>query len=85
MISKQQQIEWDNRAYEDYLERVGVEKGREEGRKEGREEGREENGIATAKKMLQKGFDVKIISECVNLSEDKILELKASMENNDKH
>ena len=69
MISKQQQIEWDNRAYDDYLERVGAEKER----------------IALVQKMLQKGFDVKIISECVDLSEDKILELKASLENNDKH
>ena len=77
MISKQQQIEWDNRAYDDYLERVGVEKGLKKGR--------EENGIATAKKMLQDGFDIKVISHYVDLPEDKILELKASMENNDKH
>ena len=85
MIDRRQQIEWDNRAYEDYLERVGVEKGLQKGIQKGREEGHEEGLleglIATAKKMLQDGFDIKIISKYVDLSEDKILELKDSMEN----
>ena len=73
MIDRREQIEWDNRAYDDYLERVGVEKGREEER------------IAIVQKMLQDGVDIKFISKYFALSEDKILELKASLENIDKH
>ena len=69
MIDRREQIEWDRRAYEDYLMRMGAEKER----------------IAIVQKMLQDGVDIKFISKYLALSEDKILELKASLENNDKH
>ena len=67
MIDRKAQIEWDNRAYDDYLE------------KKGREEGRLEELISIVGNMLSKGLDIKIFSECVNLPEDKVIEIKTSM------
>ena len=103
MISKQQQIEWDNRAYEDYLKRTaterglkkglqqglqqgleqglqqGLQQGLEQGLQQGLEKGRLEKLISIVGNMLAKGMDIKIIAECVNLPEDKDIEIKTSM------
>ena len=80
MIDRKAQIEWDNRAYDDYLERTGREKGLQEGLEKGLEQGRLEELISIVGNMLAKGMDIKIIAECVNLPEDKIIEIKTSME-----
>ena len=80
MIDRRAQIEWDNRAYDDYLERTGREKGLQEGLEKGLEQGRLEELISIVSNMLAKGMDIKIIAECVNLPEDKIIEIKTSME-----
>ena len=61
----------------------GKAEGRAEGRKEGRKEGREE-GLAAgrkegleiaAKKMLQSGIDINVISSCTGLKESAIRSL----------
>lgn len=53
----------------------GLENAREEGLAEGREEGIEQKTQETVLNMKAKGFDIKIIAECLNISEDKVKEL----------
>ena len=43
-----------------------------EGREEGKKEGIYEKAIETAKNMLNKGLDIKLVSECTGLSIEKI-------------
>ena len=64
--------EWDIENAKELAVREGREEGREEGRQEGREEGLAEGTSKVAKAMLEKGIDIKIISECTGLSEEDI-------------
>lgn len=75
--------EWDIQNAKDLAVREGRAEGRAEGRKEGRKEGREE-GLAAgrkegleiaAKKMLQSGIDINVISSCTGLKESAIRSL----------
>ena len=52
----------------------------DEFRELGHEEGVREKAIETAKKMLQEGLDVSIISRCTDLSIDKVENLKKEIE-----
>ena len=56
-------------------EKIGIEKGKIEGEKIGIEKGKIESKYETVKKMKQKGFDVKLISEITGLSENEIEKL----------
>ena len=47
--------------------KIGEEKGKEEGIKIGEEKGKEQKAIETAKKMLEKGFDLETIVEITGL------------------
>ena len=49
-----------------------LEMGREEGKKEGRQEGERQKEIEIAKKLKEKGIDLKIIKETTNLTEEEI-------------
>ena len=49
-----------------------LEKGKIEGKQEGRLEGRLEGKLQTAKKMLNKGFAIKDIIECTELTNEQI-------------
>ena len=57
----------------------GLKEGREEGHKEGKEEGRKEGAkqksFDIAKRMLEKGIDIEIISELTGLTEKEISKL----------
>ena len=50
----------------------GMEEGLREGLREGREEGIYEKAIETAKNMLNKGLNIKLVSECTGLSIEKL-------------
>ena len=54
--------------------------GHEEGLKEGLQKGSLEKAIETAKKMLQEGIDISIISRCTDLSIEKVEKLKKGVE-----
>ena len=54
--------------------------GHEEGLKEGLQKGSLEKAIETAKKMLQEGLDISIISRCTDLSIEKVEKLKKGVE-----
>ena len=87
MIDRRQQIEWDNRAYDDYLIRTGreeglqqgLEQGLQEGLVQGLEQGRLEELTAIIGNMISDGLDIKTISKYVNLPEDKVIEIKTTM------
>ena len=53
----------------------GLKQGREQGREEGREQGREENTIQIVLAMLEKGIDVRTISEITKLPVEAIEKL----------
>ena len=53
----------------------GHKEGKEEGRKEGREEGAKQKSFDIAKRMLEKGIDIEIISELTGLTEKEISKL----------
>ena len=53
--------------------------GLREGEERGRTEGKLEGLIATALNMLKNGFDIKTITKCVDLPEEKIQEIKDSL------
>ena len=53
----------------------GHKEGKEEGIKEGREEGAKQNSCDIAKRMLEKGIDIEIISELTGLTEKEISKL----------
>jgi conserved hypothetical protein (putative transposase or invertase) len=72
MLSREEKNEADYYAVLSTVERLGEERGREEGREEGLEQG----VIATAKKMLIKGFSITDISEITGLSQEEIKRLK---------
>ncbi len=48
----------------------------DQGKLEGNREGNRERQIATAHKMLSKGFEIALIAEITGLSEAEILKLK---------
>ena len=50
----------------------GTEQGMKEGMKAGKEKGAFEKAIETAKNMLNKGLDIKLVSECTGLSIEKL-------------
>ena len=52
----------------------------DEFRELGHEEGIREKAIETAKKMLQKGYNITDISECTDLSIEKVEKLKKEVE-----
>ncbi|KEF35940.1 conserved hypothetical protein, putative transposase or invertase [Schinkia azotoformans MEV2011] len=56
--------------------RIGKEEGRKEGRNEGIKEGMLKGKREIALKMLEDGYDVSIISEITELSEQEILQLR---------
>ncbi len=60
----------------------GIEKGMEQGRAEGREKGREEGFLRSrmdiAKKMLDKGYDYDVISECTGMDVTELKKLANS-------
>ncbi len=53
----------------------GLKKGRKEGREEGRAEGRAEGRMDVAKAMLQRGMDIRTITELSGLTEQEIKSL----------
>ena len=53
----------------------GLKEGKEEGIKEGREEGAKQKSFDIAKRMLEKGIDIEIISELTGLTEKEISKL----------
>ena len=59
----------------EYARESGREEGREEGRQEGRAEGAKQKSFDIAKRMLEKGIDIKTISELTCLTEKEISEL----------
>ena len=52
-----------------------IEYARETGREEGREEGAKQKSFDIAKRMLEKGIDIEIISELTGLTEKEISKL----------
>ncbi|HEL1662068.1 TPA: hypothetical protein TXN53_001648 [Streptococcus suis] len=68
-------------AMEDGFEE-GLEKGREEGLERGREEGREEVQITSARNFLLSGVDIDIISNSLNLSLERVLQLQSELNAN---
>ena len=82
-LNKQERMAYDEnlRKYRDtiavmegqYLE--GMEKGEEKGRAEGRAEGREEEKLENARKMKNKGFDIRDIVEITGLTIEEIEKL----------
>ena len=56
--------------------REGREEGRREGRREGRQEGRQEGielGILlSAKKLLEKGMDIDVVSEMLEINREEL-------------
>ena len=73
------QIEYARETGREEGHKVGKEEGREEGHKEGKEEGRKEGAkqksFDIAKRMLEKGIDIEIISELTGLTEKEISKL----------
>lgn len=53
----------------------GKEEGKREGKREGKEEGRRENKLEVAKNLLNRGMDIRVISEIVGISEEEIRDL----------
>ena len=53
----------------------GLEKGKIEGLAEGLEKGAHEKAIETAKNMLSKGLDIKLVSQCTGLTIEEVKEL----------
>ena len=62
-------------AYEDRLEK-GLEKGLEQGREEGKEEGRTLQLKSTIETMLEAGLNDEQIAKLLNLSIERLQELK---------
>jgi len=56
--------------------REAIKQGRQEGTQEGREEGRQEGKLEVTKKLLNKGMDIKTISEITGMSEEEIKNLR---------
>ena len=54
----------------------GLKEGLEKGMQQGLEKGSLEKSIETAKKMLQEGLDISIISRCTDLSIEEVEKLK---------
>ena len=75
MLDEAKKIEMDYKAIRDEDTRKAEERGIRKGRKEGLEKGL----IATAKKMLKDGLNIKTISQYVDLPQGQIRALKASM------
>ena len=59
--------------------REGHVEGKREGRVEGKREGRVEGKIETARAMLAKGMEIKLIAEITELSQAQLLQLKAEL------
>jgi len=57
--------------------KIGEEKGIKIGEEKGKQEGMEEKAIETAKKMLEKGFEIDIIMELTGLEKEDIEKLAA--------
>jgi predicted transposase/invertase (TIGR01784 family) len=64
----------------DEFRELGHEEGLKEGLQKGHEEGSLEKSIETAKKMLQKGYNITDISECTDLSIEEVEKLKKEVE-----
>ena len=58
----------------------GLKEGLQKGMEEGLQKGSLEKSIETAKKMLQKGYNITDISECTDLSIEKVEKLKKEVE-----
>ena len=54
----------------------GIQQGLEKGREEGREEGIEENRHSTARRMLDKGYDIRSVCEITELNKKQIAKIK---------
>ena len=54
------------------LKEYGYELGKKDGINEGIKEGEMNEKIKTAKKMLEKGINIEIISECTSLTKEEI-------------
>ena len=54
----------------------GIQKGLEQGLEQGREEGREETLLSTAKRMLNKGYDIGSVCEITELKKEQIARVK---------
>ena len=71
---------YDKDKMEAYMERVdkweATKKAKEEGFEQGTKQGSKEKELEIAKKMLEKGMDIQVISELTNLSKEEINELK---------
>jgi predicted transposase/invertase (TIGR01784 family) len=68
-------VYWDNYSVLETAKHEGRQAGREEGREQGREEGRLEERIEFARRLKQKGVDVRIIAETSGLTEEQIEKL----------
>ena len=60
----------------DILREEGLKKGRLEGKLEGLEQGEHKGKLETARRMIEKGFDIADIVELTNLTEVEIQELQ---------
>ena len=56
-----------------------VKEASEKAYEQGIEKGKKENLIQTAKKFLEKGIPIEVISECTNIPCEKIMELKLKL------
>jgi len=54
---------------------ASIERMKQEVKMQGKLEGKLEGKIETAKKMIEKGLSLNLISECLDLSEDEIRKL----------
>ncbi|HEL1767122.1 TPA: hypothetical protein TXV04_000191 [Streptococcus suis] len=61
---------------------TAMEDGFEEGLERGREEGREELQITSARNFLLSGVDIDIISNSLNLSLERVLQLQSELNAN---
>jgi len=46
------------------------------GKEEGKEEGKRENKLEVAKKLLDRGMEIRVVSEIVGMSEEEIRNMK---------
>lgn len=52
-----------------------IKQGKEEGIREGEEKGKRENKLVVAKNLLNRGMDIRVISEIVGISEEEVRDL----------
>ena len=64
----------------DEFRELGHEEGLKEGLEKGKQEGTKQTKEETAKKMLQEGLDISIISRCTDLSIEEVENLKKGIE-----